>query len=150
MKSDKLIIRIIKSKKEVYYSLFSISVSYLLYLIFILFINLADSQVVLPFLFLSVTILIFLYSLDIYYDSKRYNESTSKKLIFFLIFFSIAISFIAVLRLIILILFDIYYLIPISIHFLASIIIYYILRKEVKKYYSTKNKQNIEQSKNHL
>lgn len=144
MRSDKLIIRIIQRKKEVYYPLFTISISYLLYWIIILVISFVDSQVVLPFLFWSVAILIFIYSFDMYYVSKNDNKSISKELIFFLIFISIAINFIVVLRLVILILFDIYYIIPICIHFLASVLIYYILRKEVKNYYSKKNKGIIE------
>lgn len=144
MRSNKLIIRIIQRKKEVYYSLFSISISYLLCWILILFISFADSQVILPFLFWSIAVLIFKYALDMYHASKKNNESVSKKLIFLLIFISIIINFIVVLRLVILILFDIYYTIPTCIYFLASVLIYYILRREIKKYYSRKNKQIIE------
>lgn len=132
MKSEKLLIRIIQRKKEVYYPLFTISISYLVYWIFIFFINLADSQVVLPFLFLSVSILSFTYSIDIYNVKKT-------KFVIFPVFISISICFVGILRLGFLLLINFYYIIPISIHILVSFLIYFILRKEVKKYYFNKN-----------
>ncbi|MFX1304566.1 MAG: hypothetical protein ACFFBV_05700 [Promethearchaeota archaeon] len=144
MSSNKLIIRIIQRKKEVYYSLFSISISYLLCWILILFISFADSQVILPFFFWSLAVLIFKYALDIYHASKKNDESISKSLTFLLVFVSVIINFIVALRLVILVLIDIYYTIPICIYFLASILIYCILRYEIKKYYFRKNKQIIE------
>ncbi len=134
MKSEKLLIRIIRRKKEVYYPLFTISISYLIYCIFILFINLADSQVVLPFLFLSVSILFFTYSNDIY-------NVKNTKFVIFPVFISTSISFVGILRLGFLLLINFYYIIPISIHILLSCLIYFILRKEVKKYYFNKNNQ---------
>ena len=143
MRSNKLTIRIIQRKKEVYYPLFTISISYLFYWIIILFISLANSQVVLPFLFWSISILIFIYSFDVYNASKKNNKPISKQLAICSIFISIIINSIAILRLVFLMLFDIYYVIPISIHFLILVMIYYILRIEVKKYYSNKNKQII-------
>ena len=144
MKFEKLILRIIKEKKEVYYPLFTITISYLFYWICILFISIANSQIILPFLLLSVAVLIFVYSIDMDKTLKKKFESVSKKVVFFLIFVSIIISLIAILRLIVLTLFDIYYIIPISIHILASVLIYVILRKEVKKYYFKKENPIIE------
>ena len=144
MKSEKLILRVIQEKKEVYYPLFTITISYLFYWICILFISLANSQIILPFLLLSVAVLIFVYSFDMNNALKKKFESVSKKLVFFLIFVSIIISLIAIVRLIFLTLFDIYYIIPISIHILASVLIYVILRREVKKYYFKKYNHIIE------
>lgn len=141
MESKKLTIKIIQRKKEVYYPIFTISISYMIYWIFILFISLADSQVVLPFLFLSVAILIFTYSLDRYNALKKEINPISKISVGFLIIISILLSFIAILRLCILILIDSFYLIPICIHFFISVLVYYILRREVKHYY---NKKKIE------
>lgn len=144
MESKKLTIKIIQRKKEVYYPIFTISISYMIYWIFILFISLADSQVVLPFLFLSVAILIFTYSLDRYNALKKEINSISKLSIGFLIIISILLSFIAILRLCILILIDSFYLIPICIHFFISVLVYYILRREVKHYYNKKNRKILE------
>lgn len=144
MKSEKLILRAIQVKKEVYYPIFTITISYLFYWICILFISLANSQIILPFLLLSVAVLIFVYSFDMNNEIKKKSKSVSKKVVFFLILVSIVISLIAILRLIFLTLFDIYYIIPISIHILASVLIYVILRREVKKYYFKKDKHIIE------
>jgi len=144
MKSEKLILRVVQVKKEVYYPIFTITISYLFYWICILFISIANSQIILPFLLLSVAVLIFVYSIDMDKALKKKFESVSKKVVFFLIFVSIIISLIAILRLIVLTLFDIYYIIPISIHILASVLIYVILRKEVKKYYFKKENPIIE------
>ncbi|MFX1309971.1 MAG: hypothetical protein ACFE8C_09775, partial [Promethearchaeota archaeon] len=144
MESKKLTIKIIQRKKEVYYPIFTISISYMIYWIFILFISLADSQVVLPFLFLSVAILIFTYSLDRYNALKKEINSISKISVGFLIIISILLSFIAILRLCILILIDSFYLIPICIHFFISVLVYYILRREVKHYYNKKNRKILE------
>lgn len=144
MESKKLTIKIIQRKKEVYYPIFTISISYMIYWIFILFISLADSQVVLPFLFLSVAILIFIYSLDRYNALKKEINSISKISVGFLIIISILLSFIAKLRLCILILIDSFYLIPICIHFFISVLVYYILRREVKHYYNKKNRKILE------
>lgn len=140
-KSDKLILEIIRRKKEIYYPLFTILLSYLFYWICILFISLADSQVVLPFLLLSIAIIILVYSFDIYKKFNDNAESFSKKKMFILIFIATIISIIAILRLLSLILMNFYYLIPTCVHFLAFILVYFILRKEVKNYYSKKNKQ---------
>lgn len=144
MRSNKLILKIIRRKKEVYYPLFSISMSYLLCWIIMLFISFAYSQVVLPFLFWSIANLIFKCSLDIYHISKKSDDSVSKKLIFFLLFISLVINFIIVLILVFLVLLNIYYVIPISIYFLVSVLVFFILRKEVKKYYSKKKNQIVD------
>ena len=113
MKSEKLILRIIQDKKEVYYPIFTIAVSYLFYWICILLISIANSQIILPFLLLSVAVLIFVYSIDMDNALKKKIEPVSRKLMFFLIFTSIIISLIAILRLIILTLTDLYYIIPV-------------------------------------
>jgi len=141
MKSDKLTLEIIRRKKEIYYPLFTISISYLFYWICILFISLADSQVVLPFLLLSIAIIIFTYSCDRYNTFNNSAESFSKREILILIVIATIISVIAIFRLLSLILINFFYIIPICVHFLASVLVYYILRKEVKNYYSKKDIQ---------
>jgi len=144
MKSEKLILRVIQEKKEVYYPIFTITLSYLLYWICILLFSIANSQIILPSLLLSVGVLILVYSIDMDNTLRKKNESVSRILLFFLILVSIIICSIAILRLIFLTIFDIYYIIPISIHIFASILIYVILRREVKKYYFKKRQQIIE------
>ena len=144
MKSEKLILRVIQEKKEVYYPIFTITVSYLFYWICILLFKIANSQIILPFLLLSVAVLIFAYSINMDNALRKKVESVSKIIVLFLILVSIIIGSIAILRLIFLTLFDIYYIIPISIHIFASILIYVILRREVKKYYFKKRQQIIE------
>jgi len=144
MKSEKLILRVIQEKKEVYYPIFTITLSYLLYWICILLFSIANSQIILPSLLLCVGVLILVYSIDMDNTLRKKNESVSRILLFFLILVSIIICSIAILRLIFLTIFDIYYIIPISIHIFASILIYVILRREVKKYYFKKRQQIIE------
>lgn len=131
MKSENLILRIIQEKKEVYYPLFTLTISYLFYWTCILFISIANSQITLPFLLLSISVLIFVYSFDL-------DNALKKKLAFLVIFLSTIISLVAILRLVVLTLFDFYYIIPIFIHILTSVVIYVILRWEVKKYYFKK------------
>jgi hypothetical protein len=105
-----------------------------------MFTGILNSQLILPFLLLSVAILIFRYSLDIYHAFKENNEIISKILIILLFFTSIVFIFLVILRLIILIVADIYYLIPINIHLFITALIYYVLRNEIKKYYVKKDK----------
>lgn len=144
MRSNKIIIRVIQQKKQVYYPLFTLSVSYLLCWLIILFVNYADSQVDLPFFFWSIAILIFIYSLDLYNVSKSNDDSVSKKLIVLLLIISLVINFIVILRLIILVFFNIYYLISICIYLFISVLVFFVLHREVIKYYLKKNKQIIE------
>ncbi len=143
MRSNKLIIKVIQQKKEVYYPLFTLSMSYFLSWLIIIFISFAHSQVALPFFFWSIAMLIFIYSLDVYHITKKSDDSVIKKLIFLLILISLVISLIVVLRLVILVFFNIYYLIPICIYLLISVLVFFILRREVIKYYLKKNKQII-------
>lgn len=144
MRSNSLVIQIIQRKKEVYYPLFTLSITFLIYWILMIFINFTDGQVVLPFLIWSLTILIFRYSFDLYYEKKDEIESSSNRVFIFLFAMAIIITLIIVLRLSVLILFNIYYFIPISIDLLLSFLIYFVLRKEIRKYYSTKSKEIIE------
>jgi len=144
MRSNRIVFRIIKRKKEVYYPLFTLSITFLIYWILIIFINFTDSQVVLPFLIWSLTILTFRYSFDLYYEKKDEIESNSNQVFILLIALAIISTLIIVLRLVVLILFNLHYFIPISIDLLLSILIYLVLRKEIKKYYSTKTKEMIE------
>ncbi|MFX1588698.1 MAG: hypothetical protein ACFFC1_11120 [Promethearchaeota archaeon] len=144
MKFINLAIKITRSKKEVYYPIFTMLITFLIYWMIIMFTGILNSQLILPFLLWSVAILIFRYSLDIYYAFKENNEIVSKPLIILLVFTSNALIFLVILRLITLIVVDIYYLIPITIHLFITALIYYVLRNEIKKYYTRKDKQIIE------
>ena len=141
MKFKKFFINIIRRKKETYYPLFTISISYLFYWICMFFISLAVSQVVLPFLLLSFAIIILVYSYDMYHIINDHTESFQKRISFILIAMAIIISIIVIFRLLSLILINFFYIIPIFIHFFASLLVYFILRKEVKNYYNKKDKQ---------
>jgi len=150
MRSNKLIIKVIQQKKEVYYPLFTLSMSYFLSWLIIIFVSFADNQVALPFFFWSIAMLIFIYSLDVYHITEKSDDSVTKKLIFLLILISLVISLIVVLRLVILVFFNIYYLIPICIYLLISVLVFFILRREVIKYYLKKNKQIKNNQKNSI
>lgn len=144
MKFINLAIKITRRKKEVYYPIFTILITFLIYWMIIVFTHILNSQLILPFLLLSIAILIFRYSLDIYQAFKENNEIISKPLIILLFFISLAFIFLVILRLILLIVVDIYYLIPINIHLFITALIYYVLRSEIKKYYIRKDKLIIE------
>ena len=140
MKFINLAVKITRRKKEVYYPIFTMLITFLIYWMIIMFTGILNSQLILPFLLWSVAILIFRYSLDIYHIFKENNEIISKILIILLFFISIAFFFLVILRLIVLIVIDIYYLIPINIHLFITALIYYVLRNEIKKYYVKKDK----------
>ncbi len=140
MKFINLAVKITRRKKEVYYPIFTILITFLIYWIIIMFTGILNSQLILPFLLWSVAILIFRYSLDIYQAFKENNEIRSKILIILLFLISLTIIFLVILRLIILIVVDIYYLIPLNIHFFIIALIYFVLRNEIKKYYIRKDK----------
>ncbi len=144
MKFINLAVKITRKKKEVYYPIFTILTTFLIYWMIIVFTHILNSQLILPFLLLSIAILIFRYSLDIYQVFKENNEIISKILIFLLFFISITFIFLVILRLILLLVVDIYYLIPINIHLFITALIYYVLRSEIKKYYIRKDKRIIE------
>lgn len=144
MKFINLAVKITRRKKEVYYPIFTILITFLIYWMIIVFTHILNSQLILPFLLLSIAILIFRYSFDIYQAFKENNEIISIILIFLLFFISITFIFLVILRLILLIVVDIYYLIPINIHLFITVLIYYVLRSEIKKYYIRKENLIIE------
>jgi hypothetical protein len=141
MGSNKLVKEIIRNKKEVFYPLFTIVIGFLVYWIIYIFIDYKNSLIVLPFLLWSLTILIFKYTLDVNNSNIKTEKPTSKRLIFFLLFFSIVMFSVVILDLVILIIADIYYFIHISINIFIAILIYYVLQREVKKYYSINNEK---------
>ncbi|MFX0025980.1 MAG: hypothetical protein ACFE8M_06155 [Candidatus Hermodarchaeota archaeon] len=140
MKFINLAVKITQRKKEVYYPIFTILTTFLIYWMIILFTDILNSQLILPFLLSSIAILILRYSLDIYHAFKENSEIISKFLIILLFFIAIAIIFLVILRFMFLIVVDIYYLIPINIHLFITALIYYVLRSEIKKYYIRKEK----------
>jgi len=141
MGSNKLVKEIIRNKKEVFYPLFTIVIGFLVYWIIYIFIDYKNSLIVLPFLLWSLTILIFKYTLYVNNSNINTEKPTSKRLIFFSLFFSIVMFSLVILDLVILIIADIYYFIHISINIFIAILIYYVLQREVKKYYSINNEK---------
>ncbi|MFX1375141.1 MAG: hypothetical protein ACFFA0_04960 [Promethearchaeota archaeon] len=139
MESNKLVIEIIKNRKEVFYPLFTIFVGFFVYWVLSIFINYANSLVVMLFLLWSLAILIFRYTLDMHNDNIKTEKPTSKKLIIFLFLLSSIIFIIVISGLTIMIIVDIYYFIQISINIFIAFLIYYALKKEVKNYYTIKN-----------
>ncbi|MFX0018343.1 MAG: hypothetical protein ACFFBT_09970 [Promethearchaeota archaeon] len=140
MKLINLAVKITRRKKEVYYPIFTMLITFLIYWMIIMFTGISNSQLILLFLLWSGAILIFRYSLDIFQAFKENNEIISKILIILLFFISLTIIFLVILGLIILIIVDIYYLIPLNIHFFITALIYFVLRNEIKKYYIRKDK----------
>ena len=132
--------RIILNNKETFYPLFTIIFTFLIYWIISLFIEFADSHTIFPFLFFTLDIFIIKYALDFYRVLKNKNLNKTSILALFLSSI-IILSLIFIIGLILLLLSDIFYLIPISIHLISIFIIYYFLRREVVKYYEKKNRE---------
>lgn len=132
---------IINRKRQVFYPLFTIFVTFLIYWILSLFIDFADSETVFPFLFLTLDLFILRYFIDNIIHHQKENDNF-KNISFLLIFIIGVLSILLVTSLVLLLLIDLFYLIPITIHFLAIIIIYFFLKHEVKKYFSIKSLKN--------
>jgi len=141
MEKSGLTKRIILNNKEAYYPLFTILFTFLIYWIISLFIDFADSHTICPFLFFTLDIFIIKYALDFYRELKNKNLNKTSILALFLSSI-ILLSLIFIIGLILLLLSDIFYLIPISIHLISIFIIYYFLRREVVKYYEKKNRKS--------
>jgi hypothetical protein len=143
---------IIRKKKEVYYPLFTILISFILYWLVSLIINKANSKEVLPFILITLNILSFKISYDLFklenkkweLEKKENEESTHykrKNRVFLSFFMSFLIFLLIILELIILLLSDILYIISIGIHLITIVIIYFFLNWKIKKYYLLKNKE---------
>ena len=130
--------RSILNNKEAYYPLFTIIFTFLIYWIISLFIEFADSRTIFPFLFFTLDIFIIKYALDFYRELKNKNLNKTTILALFLSSI-ILLSLIFIIGLILLLLSDIFYVIPISIHLISIFIIYYFLHREVVKYYEKRN-----------
>ena len=129
----------IRNNKEIYYPLFTIICTFILYWIISFFMEIADSHTVFPFLFFTIDLFIIKYLID--YNREFKNKNLKWSIILFLtlcaIFF---LSMITTISLFQLVMRDLFYLIPISIHFISIFIIYYFLRNEVIKYYKKQNR----------
>ena len=137
MEKSGLTKRIILNKKEAFYPLFTIIFTFLIYWITSLFIDFADSHTIFPFLFFTLDIFIIKYTMDFYRELKNKNLNKTSILALFLSSIFL-LSLFTILGLILLLLSDIFYLIPISIHLISIFIIYYFLRREMVKYYEKK------------
>lgn len=151
-----LIAIIILKKKEVYYPLFTILISFVLYWLVSLIINKANSKEVFPFIFITLGILSFKFSYDLFKledknweFKKKENEKSAyyrrKSRVFFSFFISSLIFLLIILELTILLLSDIFYIISIGIHLITIVIVYFFLYWKVKKYYLLKNREISEQ-----
>lgn len=134
-------INIIRKKKEMYYSLFTVVLSFLIYFLIAALIDVADSQPIFPFFLLFFGILLIRYSLDTYLASRE--ELNFNFILKLFILFGLSLTFIicAIIGLALFLFIDFSYIITFIINFLASILMYYILRKEIQKYYLKKNKE---------
>jgi hypothetical protein len=135
-----LILNIIRKKKAVYYSLFSVFLSFLLYFTLASLINIANTQPIFPFLLLSLGLLLIILSRDIYDYEKKLDLSFKLSFLITLTS-SILITFSSVFGLITFLLINFSFIITIFIHFIALVLMYYVLQKEIKKYYNLKIKE---------
>lgn len=139
MEKSKLTKRIILNNKEAYYPLFTIIFTFLIYWILSLFIEFSDSHTIWPFLFFTSDIFIIKYARDFYRELRNKNLNKTSILALFL-GSVILLSSVTIIGLILLLLSDFFYLIPISIHLISIFVIYYFLHREVVKYYEKKTK----------
>jgi len=137
MDKPRLIKAIIRNRKEIYYPLFALICTFLLYLILSLFIEFADSHTIYPFLFFTLDLFIIKYTADFNSEVKEKNLNDTSM---FTLYLSVIIilSLLVIIGLVFLLLSDIFYMIPISIHFISIIMIYCFLHREVVKYYEKK------------
>jgi len=139
LKPKNCAINIIRKKKEIYYSLFTVVFSFLIYFLIAALIDVADSQPIFPFFLLVLGILLIRYNLDAYLALRE--ELNFNLILILFILFGLSLTFIlgAIFGLALLLFINFSYIITIIINFLASILMYYILKKEIQKYYSKKN-----------
>ncbi len=138
LKPKNCAINIIRKKKEIYYSLFAVVFSFLIYFLIAVLVDVAYNQPIFPFLLLVFGILLIRYNLDAYLASRE--KLNFNIIIILFILFGLSLTFIisAIIGLWLFLFFDFSYIITIIINFLASILMYYILRKEIQKYYLKK------------
>jgi hypothetical protein len=139
LKPKNCAINIIRKKKEIYYSLFTVVFSFLIYFLIAALIDVANSQPIFPFFLLFFGILLIRYNLDAYLASREELNFNSILILFILFVLSLTFILGAIFGLALFLLFNLSYIITIIINFLASILMYYILKKEIQKYYLTKN-----------
>ena len=139
LKPKKYAINIIRKKKEIYYSLFAVVFSFLIYFLIAALTDVADSQPIFPFFLLIFGILLIRYNLDAYFASRE--ELNFKFILILFILFGLTLTFIllAIFGLALFLFSNFSYIITIIINFLASILMYYILNKEIQKYYLKKD-----------
>ncbi|MBY9015202.1 MAG: hypothetical protein KGD68_05865 [Candidatus Lokiarchaeota archaeon] len=139
LKPKNCAINIIRKKKEIYYSLFAVVFSFLIYFLIAALIDVADSQPIIPFFLLVFGILLIRYNLDAYFASRE--ELNFNFILLLFILFGLSFTFIlcAIFGLVLFLFISFAYIITIIINFLASILMYYILRKEIQKYYLKKD-----------
>ncbi len=132
-------INIIRKKKETYYSLFTVVFSFLIYLLIAALIGVADSQPIVPFFLLVFGILLIRFNLDIFLASREELNFTIILILFILFGLTLTFILLAIFGLALFLFSNFSYIITIIINFLASILMYYILNKEIQKYYLKKD-----------
>ncbi|MBA7584366.1 hypothetical protein ES708_26319 [subsurface metagenome] len=139
LKPKNFAVNIIRKKKEIYYSLFTVVFSFLIYFLIAALIDVADSQPIFPFFLLFFGILLIRYNLDAYLASREELNLNSILMLFILFVLSLTFILGAIFSLALFLFINLSYIITIIINFLASILMYYILKKEIQKYYLKKN-----------
>ena len=132
-------INIIRKKKETYYSLFTVVFSFLIYLLIAALIGVAGSQPIFPFFLLIIGILLIRFNLDIFLTSREELNFTIILILFILFGLTLTFILLAIFGLALFLFNNFSYIITIIINFLASILMYYILNKEIQKYYLKKD-----------
>jgi len=138
LKPKNCAINIIRKKKEIYYSLFAVVFSFLIYFLIAVLVDVAYNQPIFPFLLLVFGILLIRYNLDAYLASREKLNFNIILILFILFGLSLTFIISAIIGLWLFLFFDFSYIITIIINFLASILMYYILKKEIQKYYLKK------------
>lgn len=139
LKPKNFAINIIRKKKEVYYSLFAVVFSFLIYFLIATLIDVADSQPIFSFLLLVFALLLIRYNLDVYLASREDLTFNFILVLFILLGLSLTLILSAIFWLVLFLLINFSYIITIIINFLASTLMYYILKKEIQKYYLKKD-----------
>jgi len=137
MNEARLIKFIVRNHKEIYYPLFAIIFTFILYWILSLFIEFADNHTIYPFLFFTFDLFLIKFTID-FYSELRDKKINCLSIILLYLSSIIILSIFTLVGLISLLFSDLFYLIPISIHFISIFIIYYFLHREVVKYYKKK------------
>ncbi len=135
MRSGKFVKQIVLAKKEVYYPLFSILFSFLVYWLFVAFNDSANSPVIFAYLLSIMAIIIMMWSIDCHRSNQIGERKIPQSFILILFCSAILLMSFMVVWLGSYISEDHYYLIPVAIYILVSCLIFFVLKKAMKTHY---------------